>query len=78
MNEDVIQDLKQFISTTVSQQTSGLATKEDISDLDNKLSRKIDDLSDSVADALESGNEATEVHISNHEKRITKLEQKLA
>jgi archaellum component FlaC len=37
MNEDVIADLKQFIAATVSQQMSGLATKDDIARLEGEI-----------------------------------------
>jgi predicted nucleic acid-binding Zn-ribbon protein len=37
MNEDVIADLKQFIAATVSQQLSGLATKDDIATLQGEI-----------------------------------------
>ena len=55
MDEDTIADLKQFIATTVSQQTSDLhgdikGVKEDIKKLDDKLSDRIDKLSDKIDD----------------------------
>ncbi|MDQ2973229.1 MAG: hypothetical protein M3Q79_01980 [bacterium] len=78
MNDDAIQDLKQFISATISQQTVNLATKDDIASLDKKLSSKIEDLSNSVAEALESTNEATDSQLKSHDTRITRLEQKAA
>lgn len=74
MSDDVIQDLKQFITATVSQQA--VSIKDDIKALDNKLIRKIDDLSDSVAEAIENTNEAADTQLTNHETRITHLEQK--
>lgn len=85
MNDEVINDLKQFISTTVSQQTSDiderfqeLDTKIDerIKRLDTKLSAKIDDLSSSVAEALDNSNEVTDTQLKDHERRIVNLEQK--
>ena len=54
MNEDTIQDLKQFIASTVSQQATGVrsdiiaAVRSDINKLDVKLSTKIDNISQSV------------------------------
>jgi len=92
MNDDAIQDLKQFISTTISQQISDLATKEDISklksdiskleadisNLDKNLSSKIDDLSNSVSEALESTNETTGEQLRDHNQRIIKLEKKVS
>lgn len=90
MNDDTIQDLKQFIVATISHQTSDLATKDDIratkddmkaikddiKNLDDKLSKKIDDLSSSVAESLEVTHEVIEVELKSHDQRITKLEQK--
>jgi uncharacterized protein (UPF0335 family) len=70
MNDDIIQDLKQFISATISQQTS------DIIDRIDKVENKVDDLSDSVAEALENTNEATDAQLKDFENRIYSLEQK--
>ncbi len=75
MNEDIIQDLKQFITATIMQQTSDLRTE--IVNLDSKLSNKIDDLSASVGDAIESVNESTDAQLKDHEVRIARLEHKL-
>ncbi len=83
MNEDTINDLKQFISATVSQQTSDLRQDiqyldkkidSSIKQLDVKLSTKIDDLSDSVAEALTASNDAIDRTIKDHEHRISRLE----
>lgn len=76
MNDEVIADLKQFIAVTVTQQTVDI--REDINKLDQKLSKKIDDLSNDVADALEANNQTTDKQFKDHEKRIVKLEHKAA
>lgn len=75
MNDDVIHDLKQFISTTVSQQTSDI--DERFEKLETKLGGKIDDLSNSVAEAMASTNDETDNQLKDHEQRIFKLEQKV-
>ncbi len=75
----MLNDLKQFIATTVSQATAGMATKDDIADLATKedlqmLSTKIDDLElkvDTISEALND-------HLNDHETRLTKLEQQSA
>ncbi|HSW37492.1 MAG TPA: hypothetical protein VLG37_03955 [Candidatus Saccharimonadales bacterium] len=72
MNDDTIEDLKQFIAATVAQQISEV--RLDIKKLDHKLTAKIDDLSESVAKAIEDSNESTDAQLNDHEKRITKLE----
>lgn len=76
MNDDDMQDLKQFIATTVSQQTSDLS--EEIKNLDNKLTNQIENLSSSVAEAIDNTNEVVDIQINDHEKRITHLEHKAA
>ncbi len=76
MDEDVVNDLKQFIAATVTQQTSDI--KADIADLDRKLSTKIDNLSQAVGEAIEQTNEATDTQLKDHEQRIGRLEHKLA
>lgn len=83
MDEDIIQDFKQFIAATVTQQTSDIRgdisdVRQDIKKLDTKLSAKIDDLSQSVGQAMIDTDEATDAQLKNHERRITKLEQKVA
>ena len=88
MNEEVIEDLKQFITVTVSRQVSGPRVdlredivgdlRTDIKNLDEKLSKKIDDLSDSVAKAIGISNDTVDTQPKDHGKRISKLEQKVA
>ncbi|MEO6760911.1 MAG: hypothetical protein ABI220_00850 [Candidatus Saccharimonadales bacterium] len=85
MNEDSLNDLKQFIAATVSQATSDMATKDDIAnmatrnDIANmatkgdiaKLSSQITDLELKVDTIAETLND----DLNDHEVRITKLEQ---
>ena len=86
MDEDSLNDLKQFISTTISQQTSDLVARLDKVDVrldkvDVRLAsvgQKIDDLSVSVTDALDNFDEATDTQLKDHEKRIKRLEHKTA
>ena len=84
MNDDTIQYLKQFIEGTVYQHTASIRDdiKSDIittfdnkiDGLERRLTKKIDDLSDAVADALENSNAEVDKQLRNHEVRITKLE----
>lgn len=62
MNEDTIDDLKQSITATVSQQTQELKNeiKNEVSESEIRLTKKIDDLSASVADALDTSNSTTQ------------------
>lgn len=93
MNDDIIQDLKQFITAAVNQQTSDLGSRLDTVDerlrtidsgIDTVNARlqstesKIDDLSTAVADALEEVNESTSTQLHGFDLRIRKLEKKAA
>jgi hypothetical protein len=87
MTEDVINDFKQFMAAELSMQLSGFATKEDLErfatkedlqDLRNDLSVQIADLSNSVAEALDSNSEMTDTQLKDRERRITLLETKAA
>jgi len=76
MDDTTLNDLKQFIVSTVTQHTSEI--REDIKSLDNKLSKKIDDISESVAEAIGNVDEVTDAQLKDHETRITRLEHKAA
>jgi hypothetical protein len=87
MDQDTIDDLKQFIAATIRQQTvdmttkddlKTLATKDDLVRLDQKLTAKIDDLQTSVSEALDTSNEAVDNQLKDHETRLTALETKPA
>jgi hypothetical protein len=72
MNEETIEGLKQFIANLVRQETSEL--RSDIKELDSKLSAKMDDLAHSVAEAVDTTNEAIDSQLKDHEQRISRLE----
>jgi phage shock protein A len=90
MDEDQLNDLKQFIAATVSQATADMATKQDIANmatkddlarLESKLENKIEDLRlemndgfAGVSDAIEQINE----QCADMDQRLTKLEQQTA
>jgi len=79
MDEDTINDLKQFITTVISQQTFDITGR--ITVVENKVDTvdsKIDSLSKSVADALDTSNDVSDEQLKNHELRIAGLEHKLA
>ena len=86
MDEEVIADLKQFIAGAITQQTADLrhglyGLQQDIQRLRQdiqKLDRKMDDGFAAIADILENVHNATEVRLNNHERRLTRLEQKPA
>ena len=86
MNDDTLADLKQFIAATIYQQTSDIkgeittlhdevaGIKGSLTQMDQKLSKKIDDLSDSVAEAMSSNNDVVDAKLEDHKARITQLE----
>lgn len=100
MDENTINDLKDFISTVITNQTTDLVDRINVVDkrvdsldkkvdvLDKKvavvdkkvdvLDKKVDNLSLSVAEALDTSNEANDAQLKDHEKRISKLEHSVA
>jgi len=80
MNEDVIDDLKQFITSSLSQQTAQLKQaikfelKQEVIDPLRQEMREgfkavklqITDLSESVAQALDASNTSTDEQLTNH------------
>ncbi len=79
MNDDAIQDLKQFIAVTISQQTSDIIGRLDGIDVRlDSVEGKIDELSKSVAEALDTTNDVTDTQLKDHEERIMALEHKAA
>lgn len=81
MNEEIINDFKQFITATITQQTSHLTTKDDIANMATKddiarLEQKIDDLGSSVQHSAINYTSAVDDQVQDHEQRIKRLEQK--
>lgn len=86
MNDDQLNDLKQFVAATISQATANMATKDGLKNLATKvdveaikidfrrLEQKVDDGFAGIADAVEDIN----ARHDNHEGRITRLEQQAA
>ncbi len=79
MNDDQLNDLKQFIDSRISQSVENLASKDDIKTLASKddikrLEQKVDDGFSGVGEAVDEVNQA----LTNHEQRVTKLEAKIA
>ena len=86
-NEELLQDLKQFIATTVSQQVTGVEQRlgERIDNVEERLSKRIDGLEqkldhvqDAVAEAISGTNEAVDTTLSDHEQRLRRLEHRAA
>ncbi len=92
MNDDQIADLKQFIATTISQQTAHLATKDELANLATKedlkslatkedlarVERKIDDIQAAIGEAISDSNESADAQITDLKQRVTTLERHFA
>lgn len=83
MDEDTLTDLKQFITSTMSQQLA--LQSDDMNKRFEKLEQKVEDIDikvDTIANTIgiQMEEDKTSVHekLENHETRITKLEQKPA
>lgn len=80
MKTDVIDDLKQFISATVSQQILTLVAemRSEIRRLETKIDTTSTNLMEFIGDTIEKSNAATDKIIDNHERRLKKLESRAA
>lgn len=74
MDGTIITDLKQFITATVSQHTTDLATKDDIARLDKKIDDRADEILAAVGETMTVNTEAVDQQLADHKRRLTKLE----
>lgn len=77
MNDDVIDDLKQFISAEITQKTSSLATKDNLNDLKSELKEdisrleaRVDDVHQAIEDIAVTYISEVNNQVQGHEKRI--------
>lgn len=78
-NEELLADLKQFITATVSQATADLATKEEVNHLKNNITSLQADVDNLRGEMNERFDEVMNAEvIKDHERRITRLEHKPA
>lgn len=73
-NEELYDDLKQFITATVSQATADLATKQDIAVLRAEMNERFETVDDRFDEVMN----AVGTDLKDHDQRITRLEGKLA
>jgi archaellum component FlaC len=86
MNDDQLDDLKQFIASTVSQTEQRLQTqiseiKEEIFEVKTNMSQIKDDLAngfEGIGEAIEQVHQQAETQEIEVDKRFTKLEQQIA
>lgn len=79
-NEEQLADLKQFIATTISQQTAHLASKADLVDLERRMTKRMDEQFAAIADTLTEVVEALDAaeELEDHARRLVRLEQRTA
>jgi hypothetical protein len=77
-NEELFQDLKQFIDSRLAQELAGVATKEDLKASEERISEKLDHIQDAIAETLTHATETLDASVQDHERRIVKLEQRVA
>ena len=75
---DQIDDLKQYISTTISQVNANMVSKTDLADLQAHIDFRLDEIQASIAESLSVANDTVDEQISAHDVRLTKLEQSTA
>ena len=82
MDEAIIDDFKQFMTATITQQTSHLVSKDDIANMATKddiarLERKINEIQLAVQHSAIDYTSVVDDQAQDHELRIKKLEQKI-
>ena len=83
-NEEMFEDLKQFIDTRFSEQNDEWDRKFD-EKFDAKfeekfapINKKIDELTEFVTDAIDANNDETDKQLADHDHRLSTLERKIA
>jgi hypothetical protein len=82
-NEELLNDLKQFIEATISQQMAGFATKDDLANFATKddikaLDEKLDTVQDAIAETVTQALEPIDTTLQDHEQRLGRLERRSA
>lgn len=84
-NEEIIQDLKQFIETTVSREADSIRQEvrdevQAVRDEVHRLDVKLDDVQEAIADTLTRAMESTapKSQVNDQEHRIRSLERRTA
>jgi hypothetical protein len=88
-NEQLLDDLKQFVAATVSQSEqrirAEMATKDDFAEVEQRLARveqrltaKVDEAQQNIGDAIQVLHDEIDTQFKDHDKRIHRLEHKVA
>lgn len=78
MNDEVITDLKQFISAELSQRFAKVATKKDIERIEDRLVRvedSVDEIRYTIEQSVFPYVAEVDDQVQGHGRRITKLER---
>ena len=75
MDETQLSDLKQFITSTISQATADMATKNDIESLRQSMDTRFEEVQSAIAEAMSTTNDTVDEKLEDHEHRIGLLEQ---
>lgn len=76
MNDDQLDDLKQFIDSRISQ--SETRFDEKIGELKVDINQRFDEVQTAIAETITVSNDSADDQLKVHEQRITKLEQQAA
>ncbi|NEA56391.1 hypothetical protein G3I60_20135 [Streptomyces sp. SID13666] len=89
-NEQLLEDMKQFITATVSQRTAGLATKEDldglatkedVSRLETRMDERFNDVDgqlDEIQNAIGTDLKKIDAILEDHGGHLKRLDRKFA
>jgi uncharacterized coiled-coil protein SlyX len=76
MNDDQFDDLKRFIDDRISQ--SELQLDRNLKKLDANIEQRFDEVQSAIAESISVTNDGNDEQLSDHEQRLTRLEQKVA
>jgi uncharacterized coiled-coil protein SlyX len=76
MNDDQFDDLKRFIDDRISQ--SELQFDRNLKKLDATIGQRFDEVQSAIAESISVTNNGNDEQLSDHEQRLTRLEQKVA
>ncbi|MGV9340597.1 hypothetical protein [Streptomyces sp. NPDC003688] len=74
-NDELLADLKQFITATVSQATADLATKQDLENVENGIRTKMKDGFKAVDAKFDEVLNAVGAELEEHESALTRLKR---
>ena len=76
MNDDRLEDLKQFIDSRISQSEAHLEGK--INDLKTEMGQRFTEIQSAIAETMTTSNDNADDQLKDHEQRIVRLEKQRA